>query len=198
MDAWLGGLIGGAGGAVIGHFANHAISWVKETVQSNPERKFICVELIFKLEEFARKCEEVARDYGQPQGEQGEYEAEVKCPDIFDYSLIKGNWKALKPELIYRICNLPVMHREARHQLSWAGECATPPDFSEYFEVRRYEYALLGLEAATLATDLRRQSKFPEGNLDCWIIPSMIKERDCVVAERKKREARFNAPPEMG
>ena len=65
MDAWIGSMIGGAVGAVIGHITNHCIGWYKENKQSSPERKFICAELVFLLEEYAKKCAEISEDYGE-------------------------------------------------------------------------------------------------------------------------------------
>ena len=101
MELWVGSMIGGVIGAVMGHGANHFIGWFKENKQSSPERKFICAELVFLLENYAVKCAEVVQDDGEPNGDQGEYDTTTKIPDKIDYSLVKGNWKSLKSKTMY-------------------------------------------------------------------------------------------------
>ncbi|HGI7057836.1 TPA: hypothetical protein ACJTON_000388 [Klebsiella pneumoniae] len=114
MDAWVGSMIGGAVGAVIGHITNHYIGWYKENKQFSPERKFICAELIFLLEDYAKKCAEVATDYGEYTGEQGEAQSAISPPKLLDYSSIKGNWRSLSSDIMYRVCSLPVEQKEAK------------------------------------------------------------------------------------
>lgn len=177
MDAWVGSMIGGAVGAVIGHITNHYIGWYKENKQSSPERKFICAELIFLLEDYAKKCAEVATDDGEYTGEQGEAQSAISPPKLLDYTSIKGNWRSLSSEIMYRVCSLPAEQKEAGRKVSasWEYE-AYPPDYKDYFETRQYQYSLLGLKAAQIAEDVRKQNKFPDGDLCEWTIPTMEKK----------------------
>ncbi|MDV5693401.1 hypothetical protein [Klebsiella quasipneumoniae] len=177
MDAWIGSMIGGVAGAVIGHATNHFVGWYKENKQSSPERKFICTELIFLLEDYANKCAEIANDYGEYTGDQGEAQPTTSPPELLDYSSIKGNWRSLSSDIMYRVCSLPAEQKGARKKLSvsWGLE-AYPPDYKDYFEERQYQYSLLGLKAAYIAEDVRKQNRFPDSDLWDYVIPTMEKK----------------------
>ncbi|MES3202036.1 hypothetical protein QDQ60_02355 [Klebsiella aerogenes] len=174
MDAWIGSMIGGAVGAVIGHITNHCIGWYKENKQSSPERKFICAELVFLLEEYAKKCAEISEDYGENTRELGDAEPAVTPPNLLDYSSVKGNWRSLSSDIMYRLCSLPAEQKDAQKHISASLEyVATPPNYPEYFETRQYHYSILGLKAAQIASDIRKQNNFPDGDLYRWEIPAM-------------------------
>lgn len=177
MDAWVGSMLGGAVGVVIGHITNHYIGWYKEDKQSSPERKFICAELIFLLEDYAKNCAEIATDNGEYTGEQGEAQPVTSPPELLDYSSIKGNWRSLSSDIMYRVCSLPAEQKDAGKKISasWEYE-GYPPDYKDYFETRQYQYSLLGLKAALIAEDVRKQCGFPDGDLWNWVIPTMEKK----------------------
>lgn len=174
MDAWIGSMIGGGVGAVVGHVANHFISWIKENRQSSPERRFICAEIIFILEEYADKCAKVAQDFGQPYGKMGVYEPVTITPEPVDYSLVKGNWRAIDSKTMYTICSLPILQKKSLEKMDLIAEYKSfPPEDTEYFEARQYEFSVLGLKAAKLAMDIRADNSFPDTDLTEFTIPTM-------------------------
>ncbi|MHA0917135.1 hypothetical protein ACR9H8_20640 [Kosakonia cowanii] len=173
MDAWIGSLIGGVTGGVIGHFTNHALVWIKESLQSSPERKFICAELVFLLENYARKCAEVVNDNGEPSEPYGELQPITVLPDVIDYTVIKGNWRALKSKTMYEICSMPPLQHESIKLISFMGDMSSPPEHREYFDERQFQFAQLGIKAAELACEIRKENHFPNGNLDAWVVPTM-------------------------
>lgn len=167
-------MIGGGVGAVVGHVANHFISWIKENRQSSPERRFICAEIIFILEEYADKCAKVAQDNGEPCGETGEYQPVTTDPEPVDYSIVKGNWRAIDSKTMYTICSLPVLQNKALEHMSLVAEHKyNPPEDAEYFEARQYEFSVLGLKAANLAIEIRANNSFPDTDLTKFAIPTM-------------------------
>lgn len=50
--------------------------------------------------------------------------------------------------------------------ISYAGENDSPPDYSEYFHERQYQYARLGLKAVIQAKRLCRLSGLPDTRLN--------------------------------
>ncbi|WP_110875939.1 hypothetical protein [Franconibacter helveticus] len=185
MEIWVGSMIGGVVGAVGGHFANHLIGWFKENRQSSPERKFICVELVFLLENYAYKCAEVAQDYGEPNGMQGEYESVTEIPDRIDYSLVKGNWKSLNSQTMYEICSLPMRQNEAMKVINHTGEYSSyPPFHRDYFEERQFQFALLGLKALKIADRIRKENGFPETELAEWVLPALQEKYEKLKGKR--------------
>lgn len=187
MELWVGSMIGGAIGAVIGHGANHFIGWFKENKQSSPERKFICAELVFLLENYAVKCAEVVQDDGEPYGDRGEYDATTIMPDKIDYSLVKGNWKSLKSKTIYEICSLPMKQDEAIKAINFASEhMSSPPYHREFFEERQFQFALLGLKAAEIASGIRKENDFPDTELTSWVIPALNERLLKIKTKRQK------------
>lgn len=187
MELWVGSMIGGVIGAVIGHGANHFIGWFKENKQSSPERKFICAELVFLLENYAVKCAEVVQDDGEPNGDQGEYESTTQLPEKIDYSLVKGNWKSLKSKTMYEICSLPMKQNEAIKSINFMGEyMSSPPDHREYFDERQYQFSLLGLKAAEIASGIRKENGFPATELAKWVLPALEERLQKIKDKRLK------------
>lgn len=189
MELWVGSMIGGVVGAVIGHIANHFIGWFKENRQSSPERKFICAELVFLLENYAVKCADVAQDDGEPNGDQGDSRPVTKEPDRIDYSLVKGNWKSLKSKTMYEICSLPMRQNEALKLINFAGDyMSSYPDHREYFDERQFQFAALGLKAAEIANSIRKENGFPQTELAGWVIPALEEKYQKIKTKRLKYE----------
>ncbi|MEN4758333.1 hypothetical protein [Pantoea agglomerans] len=74
------------------------------------EFRYINTELIFRQEEFARKCALVAADYGVALREDADLVASVSEP-VLTLEDIDGEWKSVPPELLYFILELPVRLR---------------------------------------------------------------------------------------
>ncbi len=65
---------------------------------------------------------------------------------------------------------------------------ATPPNYPEYFETRQYHYSILGLKAAQIASDIRKQNNFPDGDLYRWEIPAMTLKIKALETKRLKED----------
>ena len=65
----------------------------------------------------------------------GDAEPAVTPPNLLDYSSVKGNWRSLSSDIMYRLCSLPAEQKDAQKHISASLEyVATPPNYPEYFE----------------------------------------------------------------
>lgn len=70
---------------------------------------------------------------------------------------------------MYQLLSLPNEAWEAEKAIQNVVEFeAGPPDYEEYFEERQLRYALLGLKAHELASQLRRKYKIPARKFEGW------------------------------
>lgn len=74
---------------------------------------------------------------------------------------ISGNWRALPGWLMYRIRELPALLRDAERRIVYTTEISTPPQHTDFFKERQYQYARLGIKALILSIRLRRLVGLP-------------------------------------
>lgn len=165
----LSGLITGGlalGGIMLNHRLTRQRDKLTELEKRSDEIRFISIEVIFILEEFAEKCANVASDWGEPTPPQGEYEAEYKQPTL-DLSSVSGDWKVLPAKIMYQIKELPIRQREASRYISDVYDNDwDPPEHISVFSKRQLQYAKLGLKAIQLSSKLRKLSSLPTTRLN--------------------------------
>ncbi|MGN8239540.1 hypothetical protein [Enterobacter soli] len=126
------------------------------------ERAFISVQLVFLLDKFIANCANVSWDCGydpmNPPPDETELEDQVQIPN-FDMTSVKGEYKYLKPSLLYKLHNIDIELYKARSKLyQYQEECYFSPDLLwEYYELRRESYANVGLYVASIADELRKE-----------------------------------------
>lgn len=155
----IGAALGGV--SLTHHFTRKREERASEAKQES-ERIFIATELVFLLEQFAEGCAAVAIDAGYVNREQITVPL-TTSPEI-TFSSVSGDWRVLPVKMMYRIREMPVMRGEAEREIK-AVE-AYPPDYDDFFEVRRYQYCRLGLKAIILARRLRKFACLPPTRLD--------------------------------
>lgn len=129
------------------------------------EQHFIATELVFLLEQFAEGCARVASDTGKDnQGVQPEKEPTVNYP-LLNLTDVSGDWRVLPRLSMYRIRELPVLQNEAQRTIASVREHSDPPNHSDYFRERHYQFARIGVKAVILAIRLRRFVGLPETRL---------------------------------
>jgi len=135
------------------------------------EESYLIVQLIFLLDEFVARCGAVAWDVGYdtmyPPPSLEEYQDQVQLP-FFDITSIKGEHKFLKPLMLYRLIGINIDITKSKNVLS---EHVNSPSFGyhdldEYYDLRRREFANIGLKASYLAEELREKFKIP--NHEDW------------------------------
>ncbi|WP_379971553.1 hypothetical protein [Edwardsiella ictaluri] len=62
---------------------------------------------------------------------------------------------------MYRIRELPALIRDAERRIVYKTEISTPPQHTEFFKERQYQYARLGIQALILSIRLRRLVGLP-------------------------------------
>ncbi|EPE1853242.1 hypothetical protein ACSG7Z_003763 [Cronobacter dublinensis] len=133
------------------------------------ERLFIATELIILLEQYAEDCAAVASDDGElffEPNRQAERVPNTDYPVPLNFEMVTGDWRSLPAVLMFRIRELPLLRTEAMGAIKDAGANSTPPDHSEYFSARQYEFSRLGLKAIHLARQLRRKCGLPRSRLN--------------------------------
>ncbi|WP_255602796.1 hypothetical protein [Pantoea sp. DY-15] len=66
---------------------------------------------------------------------------------------------------MYCIRQLPVLQNDAIRTVRGVGEYNHPPDYSDYFRERQYQFARLCMKAVILAMLLRKSTGLPECRL---------------------------------
>ena len=91
---------------------------------------------------------------------------------------------------------MPNEAEAADQKIGFAWQYAAgPPDFEEYFEERRDQYAMLGLAAFALAQQMR-ENEIPPQELGEWgPVESLRKAKKQVEEDRRKRRERLAASP---
>src|SRR5512139_1806180 len=190
MSDWvsaLSGLVGVALGSGLTQMREH---WAQRK-REKKDAAYLVVLVAGALDRFSAECVRVVGDDGLYRGQPDEHgyrAVQVEAP-TFQAELFAVDWKSLPAPLMYAILDLPYRIEMACGRIRNAGEYeAMPPDFEEFYEQRKFEYATLGLEAAVLAAELRRHAGFPERPTGHWDpLAYMEEERSKIEAARKER-----------
>jgi hypothetical protein len=118
---------------------------------------YLAVRVSSVLDPFVTGCVAVINDSGLPD-QQGEMYPEERTPTLDLPQDV--DWKSIDPHLMDRILSLPNEMARAEDTIAFVGDMISgPPDHSEWFAERRYQWAKLGLMAMDLARDLRDRYK---------------------------------------
>lgn len=152
------------------------------------ERLYISTELVFLLKKFAEECVQIATDRGY-EDSQGITRAKVK-KTVLSLSDVSGDWRVLPLTLMYRIRELTVLQDVADRAIADAEEHDDPPDFSETFDERQYQYTKLGLKTIIQTRRLRAYSGLPATCLDASPWSAQPALWDVWREKRKQRAAK--------
>jgi len=154
----------GVGGVIIGAILVWAREWISSQQTQKKHARYLAVRVVCILHIYGDQCAKVAQDDGHIIDHQsGEYVApQAKMPPnpVFPGDI---DWKSIDHKLAYRILSLPIKSQEADILIGFAFAAEeSPPYFEKAFEVRQYQYARLGLEAISIARELRIMFEIPE------------------------------------
>ncbi|AKF40329.1 TPA: hypothetical protein ACVBYD_004103 [Yersinia enterocolitica] len=122
------------------------------------ERNYILVQLIFILDKFTAACARVAWDDGYPPDEPPSEIRVIQVSDpVFDLSSVKGEYKYLSPEQLYRLQAIDIKLIQIKEKLR-SYEMLDYPASDRYFASRRRLYIELGLYTDSLIQEIRHQS----------------------------------------
>lgn len=158
-------------GVIVGSILTLAREWYFHRQKNKKELEYLVVIVSCTLDAYVQQCADVVADDGLYQGQpdqEGFHRIQTDTPK-FEPLELSVEWKALPAELMYSILRLPNRANSAQSMVDSAFDhCATPPDFSEGFEERSFQYAQLGLTAAALAERLRKVARITAPRVAGW------------------------------
>ncbi|QDC44765.1 hypothetical protein [Methylophilus medardicus] len=160
MESAIIGLLGVIIGALITVFKDYYFQKKKD----EKDAKYLATLVSFELERYASACADVVGDDGLCEGQpdaNGFNSVQVPVPK-FEPLLIKGEWTALPQDIMYEVLDLPHKAEAANDKIRSVCEFDVPPDFSDCFEERQFQYANLGINALMLADKLKTHAGFPK------------------------------------
>ncbi len=190
MESALYGLIG----VVLGF----ALTWLKDLYSQRTKNKkdaeYLCIQVTSMLDRFISACLNVVCDDGQPD-ETGYYRTQVATP-VLEPEKLEVNWKSLSTDLLYEVLSFPLQIENAEASIHSTFEfVASPPEYSEVFEERKFQYAKLGIKASKLAGRLRQYSRLPEKEIEDWDptqrMHQMIKEVEELRKTRNQQQEKM-------
>ena len=183
--AWI-SAISGFVGVVVGAGLTYLKEAQIQRSKTKKEREYLAILVSSELDRFAAGCADVAGDDGVPDA-QGEFFARVKAPK-FEPHLLTVDWKSLPARLMYDVLALPFRAEQVAGYVASVAEHDDPPDYAELFQTRQYEYARLGLAAATFAKQLRREVGIEDEPFVEWSPLSFMRERmECIERTRSEQ-----------
>lgn len=190
-EKYIFGLLGVVIGSVLSAVFAVARELYSEYRSKEKEAEYLAIRMVCLFETFMEGCASVVCDDGLCHGqtdEDGYSRVQVQAPQL-DVQLSDVNWKSLPPELMYEILYFPNLVMDAESFISSTFDyAASPPDFSEGFEERQYQYSQLGIKASELTTKLRAKYKIPKKHISSWdIVDYMISEKNKIEQLRSRR-----------
>lgn len=158
------GVVIGASFGVLGVVVGASMTYWRErkfqALKDAKDAAHLVAHVAGALEHFSAGCEAVAFDDGS-YGDT-DYRSTQTTTPVFEPDKLQVEWRALPPDLMFQILDLPYRIQEAKRIIEGASEhAAMPPDFEEFFEQRQYQYAVLGADAGRLAARLRQYAGVP-------------------------------------
>jgi hypothetical protein len=167
----------------------------KENERIDKEVRYIAIMVTAHLDKVVKSCVSIALDGGTYDNPQNVRETQTNRP-VFDPLKIDADWRVLPTGLQQKILELPYKLERTDESVEGAYENDYPLDYNDFFDTRRYNYSVLGLETSELMFELREYAGMPlvaikEGE---WsrqqIMTDMINAID---ERRKKHQSLWNA-----
>ena len=155
---------------LFGVIVGTVLPWFRDARANKRQARYLAIRIVCVLDEFLGQCTNVVADDGLAFGQRsadGCLEPQVSQPNGLPLPS-DVDWRSIDHGLMYRILALPSRIERDNRCISFSAEHSFPPDYNEFFEERRYRYALIGLEVATLAQTLRSTYGIPAQEIDEW------------------------------
>jgi hypothetical protein len=190
----------GISGVLLGNFFTATKEWLVGRSKRQKDTAYLAIIVVSHLNRFANSCLHVSLDDGTESGHpagrnQEEYVTTVKPPE-FQPLDIAVEWKVLPQQLMYSILLLPDQREQIQNSLAGIAEFDDDyPDHTEYFWVRRRDYAELGLRSSDLARRLSRHAGMPieEQKPGVWSRDQEMRDQiERIDDERKEAKRRID------
>ena len=159
-NEWATGLFS-LGGVALGVFLTIGKDWIQSYRSNKTKAEYLAVRVTCALDRYVDGCVKIVNDYGMP-NDRGFYEVQEDFPEL-DLESMDLEWKTLPTDIMYRILSFQNQIESAHRSIAHYEEYeASPPDYSEAFEERQYQYAKLGMLANIYASKLRKKYGLPD------------------------------------
>lgn len=145
-------------GVIVGALAT---TWRERSAEKRKARKdsaLVAAVIGGELDRFIAGCIAVSQDDGEPDHLTGIWDQTANTP-TFDPSKYQVEWRSIDEKIMFDIHDLPYEISYSDATISAAGEHDSPPDYSDWFEERQYQYAKLGLHCLDIVQRLRASAK---------------------------------------
>ncbi len=192
MTAGLLGLAGVVLGAVLTTFLTlFKDRWMASQIQER-QAYYLAIRVVCVLDQYMESCAQVACDDGLGEGELGPNANtifQVEEPQKPTYA-DDIDWRSIDADLMYRILSFPNEIDDADKAIS--GEWDSGGAVCAINE-RQYQYAKLGLTAASITDELRQRYAIPLRTFSEW---SPVETLKSVKQSQERRKANLEATAE--
>ncbi len=149
-------------------------------------QEYLAIRVVTRLDDYIVGCVEVAVDTGEPD-ERGYYHTRCEVPE-FDLDSLDVDWKSISAHLMYKILSFPSSIDAAHNKIQGVTDNqASPPEYSEFFAERRYQYAKLGFSAFALTEELRSVYKIKPRIYENWDPIKSLREKLSVFEHQREQ-----------
>ena len=181
-------------GVLIGSLLTIYKEFIFDRRNTAKDAKYLAVKVVGALDRFVFACAEVAADDGLNQGQRNAdvyLSVQVMTPEFLPEEL-KVEWRSISSDLMYEILDLPYKAEITKFIIDGAAENSIAPDYEDFFEERRLQYANIGLLAAEIANKLRAEALLPNRSISYWDpVESMHQCREKIEQIRTQRAAKW-------
>lgn len=174
-------------GAVIGSGLLLFRDGIASAFNTRKRAKYLAIRVVTILDRFVDQCAVASIDDGHLEGwrDEATVTTDAPAPVTFPEDV---DWRSIDHLLAYDLLALDNKIHDAKQAINAASEYSSPPDHDEYYEARRYHYALLGIEAARLARILRDTHDLPRRTFGEWNPETKLQETHAEIAAERKRQ----------
>jgi hypothetical protein len=163
-EKYLFALFGIALGSILSAVFGIAREIYAEYRAKKKDAEYLAIRVVCIFESFIEGCSSVVNDDGLCHGlpdSDGYSVPQVPLPHL-EFDIKDANWKSLPSNLMFDVLNFPSMISDANNFIDSVFEhVAIPPDLSEGFEERQFQYSKLGLKAVDLSIRIRDTYNLP-------------------------------------
>lgn len=180
------GLIGVLIGSVISWFQTY---WITKR-DENKNAKYLAIRVVCILDKYMEDCTEVVYDDGLSCGQRtadGSLQSQIQrpSPPLFPEDV---DWKSIEHELMYKILSFSSDIRQGDKMIDATNIITGPPDYQEFFDERKYQYAKFAIVAFELSFELASIYNIKKKTYNDWDpLKDMQQELNIVSKRRDKR-----------
>jgi hypothetical protein len=167
-----------------------AVPFIKDGMAKSRDARFLAIRIVCILDRYVEECAMVVGDTGRPD-EKGNSVPQVSAPKEPAYPT-DVNWKSINKKLMYKLLALPAAIERGADFVSGSEQNSFPPDYSEWYEERARQYAILGLQAHELTKTLRADYGIEDVQNRDWNPVERLEDEMKEIVERTASRAEAN------